>query len=88
MRKGKRYQTQHKMFISYVIVPAIILLAISGLFSFVYYRISHDSVLAFENSIAENVDAELKNTMDNLIKSSAQYAMTPWVMRLDRKSVV
>lgn len=82
MRKGKRYQTQHKMFISYVIVPAIILLAISGLFSFVYYRISHDSVLAFENSIAENVDAELKNTMDNLIKSSAQYAMTPWVMRL------
>ena len=70
------------MFISYVIVPAIILLVISGLFSFVYYRISHDSVLAFENSIAENVDAELKNTMDNLIKSSAQYAMTPWVMRL------
>lgn len=82
MRKGKRYQTKHKMFVSYVIVPVVILLIISGLFSFVYYRISHDSMLAFENSIAENVDDELKNIMDNLIKTSAQYAMTPWVMRL------
>lgn len=82
MRRGKRYQTQHKMFVSYVIVPVLILLIISGLFSFVYYRISHESVLAFENAIAQNVDDELKNIMDNLLRSSAQYAMTPWVMRL------
>ena len=82
MRSGKKYQTKHKMFVSYVIVPVSILLVISSLFSLVYYRISHDSMLAFENSISETVDNELKNIMDNLIKSSAQYAMTPWVKRL------
>ncbi|NBJ92977.1 AraC family transcriptional regulator [bacterium 1xD42-62] len=82
MRREKRYQTKHKMFVSYVIVPVGILLVFSSLFSFVYYKISRDSVLAFENSICETADNELKNIMDNLLKSSAQYAMTPWVMRL------
>lgn len=82
MRREKRYQTKHKMFASYVIVPVCILLIISGLFSLAYYKISRDSVLAFENSICETADNELKNIMDNLLKSSAQYAMTPWVMRL------
>lgn len=82
MRKGKKYQTKHKMFVSYVCIPVVILTVISCLFSFLYYHMTRERVLNFENSIAENVDSELKNLMDNLIKSSAQYSMTPWVTRL------
>ena len=82
MRKGKKYQTKHKMFVSYVCIPVVILTVISCLFSFLYYHMTRERVLNFENSITENVDSELKNLMDNLIKSSAQYSMTPWVTRL------
>lgn len=77
MRKGKKYQTKHKMFVSYVCIPVVILTVISCLFSFLYYHMTRERVLNFENSITENVDSELKNLMDNLIKSSAQYSMTP-----------
>ena len=70
------------MFVSYICIPIVILTVISCLFSFVYYRISRERVLAFENAIAENVDSELKNIMDNLLRSSAQYSMTPCVTRL------
>ena len=55
------------MFVSYICIPIVILTVISCLFSFVYYRISRARVLAFENAIAENVDSELKNIMDNLL---------------------
>ena len=82
MRKGKKYQTKHKMFVSYVCIPVVILTVISCLFSFLYFHMTRERVLNFENSITENVDSELKNLMDNLIKSSAQYSMTPWVTRL------
>lgn len=82
MIRGRKYQAKHKMFVSYICIPIVILTVISCLFSFVYYRISRERVLAFENAIAENVDSELKNIMDNLLRSSAQYSMTPWVTRL------
>ena len=65
MRKGKKYQTKHKMFVSYVCIPVVILTVISCLFSFLYDHMTRERVLNFENSITENVDSELKNLMDN-----------------------
>ena len=65
MRKGKKYQTKHKMFVSYVCIPVVILTVISCLFSFLYYHMTRERVLNFENSITENVDSELKNLMGN-----------------------
>lgn len=78
----KKHQTKRKMFVSYIIVPIMLLTVISGLLSFLYFRMSRDSMLDFENTIAQNVNGELKKVMDNLIKSAAQYSMTPWVKRL------
>ncbi len=78
----KRHQTKRKMFVSYIIIPIMLLTVISGLFSLLYYNMSRDSMIEFENTIAKNVDSELKKVMDNLITSAAQYAMTPWVKRL------
>lgn len=81
-RVTKRHQTKRKMFVSYIIIPVMLLTVISGLFSLLYYRMSRDNMIEFENTIAKNVDSELKKVMDNLITSAAQYSMTPWVKRL------
>lgn len=70
------------MFVSYVCIPIMILTVISGLFSFLYYRMARSRILDFENSIAENAENECKKVLDNLMKSAAQYSMTPWVERL------
>ena len=81
-RVTKRHQTKRKMFVSYIIIPVMLLTVISSLFSLLYYRMSRDNMIEFENTIAKNVDSELKKVMDNLITSAAQYSMTPWVKRL------
>lgn len=82
MRKRKKYQTKRKMFLSYIMIPILLLTVISGLFLFVYSEMSRRRVISFENTIAENIDQEFKSTMDKLLQSSAQYSMTPWVARL------
>ena len=78
----KKHRTKRKIFVSYVIIPILLLTVISGLFSFLYYKMSLDSRIEFENTVAKNVDNELKKVMDNLITSAVQYSMTPWVKRL------
>lgn len=78
----RKHQTKWKMFASYITIPIILLSVISGLFSILYFRTSRDSMIEFENTIARNVDGELKKVMDNLITSAAQYSMSPWVKRL------
>lgn len=82
MKSRRKNQTKSKMFASYVAIPVLILTVISCLFSFGYYRISQNRTLAFEDRISENVNEQLKNVMDNLLKSAVQYSMTPWVKRL------
>lgn len=82
MKKERRYQTKQKMYISYIVIPVLILSVFSVAFTFGYYRVSKERILTFENAISQNVDDQLKNTMDNLLKSASQYSMTPWVKRL------
>lgn len=81
-KQMKKYQTKHRMFLSYVLMPLSILLAISIILTLGYYQTSKKRILAFESKIAENVDDQLKNIMDNLLTSASQYSMTPWVKRL------
>lgn len=52
------------MFVSlHVCIPVVILTVISCLFSFLYFHMTRERVLNFENSITENVDSELKNPL-------------------------
>lgn len=81
-KQVKKYQTKHRMFLSYVLIPLSILFAISLVFTCVYHRTSKQRILTFENKIAENVNDQLKNVVDNLLKTASQYSMTPWVERL------
>ena len=41
----KRHQTKRKMFVSYIIIPIMLLTVISGLFSLLYYNMSRDSMI-------------------------------------------
>jgi AraC-like DNA-binding protein len=82
MGKEKKYQTKRKMFVSYIVVPIVILTVFSFLFTFGYYRMSRKRNLAFENTICQNVNEQLKNVMDNILTTASQYSMTPWVKRL------
>lgn len=82
MKRRRKNQTKSKIFASYVVIPVLILTVISCLFSSGYFRMSQKRILAFEDGISENVNEQLKGVMDNLLKSAAQYSMTPWVRRL------
>lgn len=78
----KKYQTKHRMFVSYVLIPLSILIVISAVLALGYYKTSKKRILTFENQIAENANSQVKNIMDNLLKTASQYSMTPWVERL------
>lgn len=82
MKSRRKNQTKSKMFASYVAIPVLILTVISCLFSSAYYQMAQRRNLAFENTVSENVNEQLKGVMDNLLKSAVQYSMTPWVRRL------
>lgn len=82
MAGENRYSTKRKMFVSYIGIPILILTVFSCVFLYGYFRMSGNRILTFENTIAENVNNQFKNVMDNLLKSASQYSMTPWVKRL------
>lgn len=80
MKKERQLQT--RMFISYIVIPIAILLMFSVLFTVAYYSMSKVRILTFEDDTADNVDNQMKEVIDNLLKSASQYSMTPWVKRL------
>ena len=80
MKKERQLQT--RMFISYIVIPIAILLVFSVLFTVAYYSMSKVRILTFEEDTADNVDNQMKEVIDNLLKSASQYSMTPWVKRL------
>ena len=69
MKKERQLQT--RMFISYIVIPIAILLMFSVLFTVAYYSMSKVRILTFEDDTADNVDNQMKEVIDNLLKSAA-----------------